>query len=254
MLAVADQAEFTEPKGNRAVQIGLGVLGALLVLWLAWYLYSAFTGVHSVTVKNDQPVISPLLPPPPPPPPPPKEEIKPPEPTEKPTPTPTPSPEPKAAAPAPMQMNAEGAGGRDRRACRRVWRWHRLAWRHGYLRRHQLRHNERRHQRRILRANIKNAIQQRIQRDSKLSRMVFAADFAIWVSPSGAVTRAQLVSSSGDAKRDDMLKGIIEAVTGLDAPPASFKFPPPDHRQRQTVALAQIRYSTGRNDSHGSAT
>jgi hypothetical protein len=74
-------------------------------------------------------------------------------------------------------------------------------------------------------ANIKNAIQQRIQRDSKLSRMVFAADFAIWVSPSGAVTRAQLVSSSGDSKRDDMLKGIIEAVTGLDAPPASFKFP-----------------------------
>jgi len=225
MLAVADQAEFTEPKGNRAVQIGLGVLGALLVLWLAWYLYSAFTGVHSVTVKNDQPVISPLLPPPPPPPPPPKEEIKPPEPTEKPTPTPTPSPEPKAAAPAPMQMNAEAqagatgglaagsGGGIGSPGGTGTCVGTNCGTMSGGI------------SDGFYAANIKNAIQQRIQRDSKLSRMVFAADFAIWVSPSGAVTRAQLVSSSGDSKRDDMLKGIIEAVTGLDAPPASFKFP-----------------------------
>ena len=67
-LAVAAEALYL---ANLMIVPGVGFV-ALLVLWLAWYLYSAFTGVHSVTVKNDQPVISPLLPPPPPPPPPPK--------------------------------------------------------------------------------------------------------------------------------------------------------------------------------------
>lgn len=224
MSAIADQNGFQEPHGNRIVQIGLIVIGALLALWLLWYLYSAFTGVHSVTVKNEQPVISPLLPPPPPPPPPPpKPQEKPPEPMDKPT--PAPSPEPKPQAPAPMQMNAEAqagatggiaagsGGGIGAPSSTGTCVGPNCGVGNGgitdgfYAR------------------ALSSALQARVQRDSKLSRMVFAADFAIWVNASGAVTRADLVKSSGDSKRDAMLKALIEGANGLDAPPASFKFP-----------------------------
>lgn len=224
MAAVADQTEFHEPHGNRFVQVGLAVVGAVLVLWLIWYLYSAFTGVHSVTVKNDQPVISPLLPPPPPPPPPPKEEIKPPEPMPEKA-VPTPSPEPKAQAPAPMQMNAEAQAGASGGLAAGSGNGNGSPGSNGTCVGTNCGQMSGGISDGFYATNLRNAIQQRIQRDSKLSRMVFAADFAIWVSPSGAVTRAQLVSSSGDDKRDDMLKSIIENLTGLDTPPSSFKFP-----------------------------
>lgn len=224
MSAVADQTEFQEPHGNRIVQIGLIVVGVLFALWLVWYLYTALTGVHGVEVKNETPVISPLLPPPPPPPPPPpKPQEKPPEPTDKPT--PSPSPEPKPQAPAPMQMNAEaqagatgglvsgtgggiGSPGSSGTCVGPNCGVGNGGITDGFYAR-----------------ALSSALQARVQRDSKLSRMVFAADFAIWVNASGAVTRADLVKSSGDSKRDAMLKALIEGVSGLDAPPASFKFP-----------------------------
>ncbi|MBP6030483.1 MAG: hypothetical protein KA533_03540 [Sphingobium sp.] len=223
MSTVADQNGFQEPHGNRIIQIGLIVVGSLLALWLMWYLYSALTGVHSVAVKNETPVISPLLPPPPPPPPPPpKAEEKPPEPSPDKV---TSTPEPKPQAPAPMQMNAEAqagaAGGIAAGSGGGIGSPSSTGTCVGpncgigkggitdgfYAR------------------ALSSALQARVQRDSKLSRMVFSADFAIWVSSSGAVTRAELVSSSGDSKRDAMLKTLIEGASGLDAPPASFKFP-----------------------------
>lgn len=225
MSALADQTEFQEPHGSRIVQIGLIVTGVLLALWLVWYLYSAFTGVHSVTVKEDQPVISQLLPPPPPPPPPPPKPMeKLPEPSPDKA-TPTPSPEPKAQAPAPMQMNAEaqagatggiaagsgggiGSPGGTGTCVGTNCGIGNGGISDGFYAR-----------------TLSSALQARVQRDSKLSRMVFAADFAIWVNGSGAVTRADLVKSSGDSKRDAMLKALIEGANGLDAPPASFKFP-----------------------------
>ncbi len=222
MSAATDQTEFQEPHGNRIIQIGLIVIGILLALWLVWYLYSALTGVHSVTVKNEQPVMSPLLPPPPPPPPPPpKPQEKPPEPMDKATPT----PEPKPQAPAPMQMNAEAqagatgglvsgtGGGIGAPSSGGTCVGANCGIGNGGI------------SDAFYARSISNALQARVQRDSKLSRMVFAADFAIWVNSSGAVTRADLISSSGDSKRDAMLKALIESASGLDAPPASFKFP-----------------------------
>ena len=224
MSTIADQSEFQEPHGNRIVQIGLIVVGGLLALWLVWYLYTALTGVHGVTVKNETPVISPLLPPPPPPPPPPpKPEEKPPEPMDKPTPTPT--PEPKPQAPAPMQMNAEAQAGATGGIASGTGGGIGSPGSTGTCVGPNCGVSKGGITDAFYARSISSALQARVQRDSKLSRMVFSADFAIWVSASGAVTRAELVSSSGDSKRDAMLKALIEGASGLDAPPSSFKFP-----------------------------
>lgn len=223
MSAVADQSEFQEPHGSRIVQIGLAVVGAVLVLWLVWYIYTALTGVHGVTVKNEAPVISPLLPPPPPPPPPPpKPEEKPPEPSPDKA---TPTPEPKPQAPAPMQMNAEAQAGATGGIASGTGGGIGSPSSTGTCVGPNCGIGKGGITDAFYARSLSSALQARVQRDSKLSRMVFAADFAIWVSASGTVTRAELVSSSGDSKRDAMLEALIEGASGLDAPPASFRFP-----------------------------
>lgn len=214
-------ATFREPQGNPLVRWGLIAVGVLAAIALLWYLYSAFTGVTGVKVDAPPPQsINMLPPPPPPPPPPPKPEEKPPEPTETPEPVPEAAATPKPDAPAPMTMNADAQAGAGT-----------IASGSGggmgstgstgtcvincgggigdafYAR------------------SLSSALQQRIQRDSKLSPMVFTADFAIWVNGSGAVTRADMIRSSGDEKRDAQLRAVIEGASGLTAPPPSFKFP-----------------------------
>lgn len=220
---------FEEPKGNPLLRYALIAIGVLLLLGLAWYVWQSVSGVRAVYVEEQPPVISELLPPPPPPPPPPpKPQDTPPEPVDKPTPAPTPSPTPDKPAPAPMQIGGPAQAGGDSFGMQSGTGGGMGApgstgtcvgpncfgggpvggISDGFYAR-----------------NLSNALQRRVERDRQLSRMVFTADFAIWVSPSGAVTRADLVRSSGDSKRDAMLKTIIENASGLDAPPASFKFP-----------------------------
>lgn len=229
---MAEIATFEEPEGNPVLRWALIALAVAAVLALVWYLYTGINGVHGVKVEDEPPVtISPMLPPPPPPPPPPpKPQDKPPEPQDKPTPAPTPSPSPKPDAPAPMQMNADAQSGASGIAsgsgsgsgapggtgtC--------LAppcgiggsgggSMDGFYGRY-----------------LSGLLQQRVQRDGKVNRSVFSADFAIWITD-GHVTRAELVRSSGDDRRDQLLKAIIEGTTGLNAPPVSFKLP-----QRITV-------------------
>ena len=73
--------------------------------------------------------------------------------------------------------------------------------------------------------NLRNALQQRIQDADSVNRQIFSADFSVWVDARGRVTRAELLRSSGDAKRDQRLVAILEAANDLDAPPASIRFP-----------------------------
>lgn len=224
---MAQAASFEEPKGNPALRWALIALGAAAACALVWYLYTAFTGVHGVKVKDEAPPVVNLTPPPPPPPPPPKPQEKPPEPTETPEPVPEAAAAPKPDAPAPMQMNAEaqagpgsiaaGSGGGSGApggtgTCLSNCGAPSGGISDGFYARY-----------------LSSALQQRVQRDGKVNRSVFTAEFAIWIS-SGRVTRADLIRGSGDDKRDALLKAIIEAAGDLDTPPSSFKFP-----QRITV-------------------
>uniref|UniRef100_UPI00286DDA4C TonB C-terminal domain-containing protein n=1 Tax=Sandarakinorhabdus sp. TaxID=1916663 RepID=UPI00286DDA4C len=73
--------------------------------------------------------------------------------------------------------------------------------------------------------NLRNALQERIQSQDSVNRQVFSADFAVWVDSIGKVAKAELLRSSGDAKRDQRLIAILLATNDLDAPPASIRFP-----------------------------
>lgn len=76
-----------------------------------------------------------------------------------------------------------------------------------------------------------SALQQAIQNDDRINRLVFSADIAIWVNESGHVTRAEILRSSGDSKVDETLVAALEAMPALDEPPPStLEFP-----QRITV-------------------
>jgi hypothetical protein len=219
---MAMAAKFEEPKGNPLIRWAIIAVSAIAALAVIWYLYTAFTSVSGVKVDELPPQAIDMLPPPPPPPPP-KPEEKPPEPTEAPKPAEVAAPKPDAPAPMTMDADAQagasggiavGSGGGMGAPssagtcvgpnCGTVSGGVSDAF---YAR------------------SLSSVLQQRVQRDSKLSRMVFSADFAIWVSPGGAVTRADLIKGSGDDRRDATLKSLLEGTSGLDAPPASFKFP-----------------------------
>jgi hypothetical protein len=77
---------------------------------------------------------------------------------------------------------------------------------------------------------LSSALQERVEREGKVNRFVFTADFAIWITAGGAVSKVELVRGSGDGKRDQVLASVLNSVRGLNAPPASLKFP-----QRITV-------------------
>jgi periplasmic protein TonB len=77
---------------------------------------------------------------------------------------------------------------------------------------------------------LSGALQERIQDNDKVNRQVFTADFAIWISASGKLTKAELLRSSGDEKRDRLLLATLEGAGSLDVPPQTMKFP-----QRITV-------------------
>ena len=73
-------------------------------------------------------------------------------------------------------------------------------------------------------------LQEKVQRDDRVNRLVFSADFAITISPSGRVTSVSVIKTSGREDRDASLKAILLAISNLDPPPSAVRFP-----QRITV-------------------
>jgi len=188
------------------------------------------TAVTGVKVEAPSPTVVDMLPPPPPPPPPPPDPVeKPPEPTDAPDPVPNPAPAPKSeAAPAPMtiagpaQAGADsyglqsGAGGGmgapgSTGTCLGANCGKGVgsgAFSDGLYRR-----------------QLSAALQDRIERDNKLNRLVFSADFLISISSNGRVSSVSLARSSGNDGRDAQLKAALMSARDLDPPPASVRFP-----------------------------
>jgi len=77
---------------------------------------------------------------------------------------------------------------------------------------------------------ISAVLQEKVQRDDRVNRLLFTADFSIVISPAGRITQVDIFKSSGSETRDQMLKAILLAVSNLDPPPPVVKFP-----QRITV-------------------
>jgi TonB family protein len=70
------------------------------------------------------------------------------------------------------------------------------------------------------------AIQQAVQRDDRVNRLVFDVRADVWLDAEGRLTRAELVSSSGNEKTDAALLDALRAMPRIDvAPPSSLRFP-----------------------------
>jgi periplasmic protein TonB len=70
------------------------------------------------------------------------------------------------------------------------------------------------------------AIQQAVQRDDRVNRLVFEVRADVWLDAEGRLTRAELVGSSGNDSTDAALVDALRAMPRIDvAPPASLRFP-----------------------------
>ncbi len=202
------------------------VIGGIVLLGIGWAIMAVMNQTVGKAKPEPPPTQAMLLPPPPPPPPPPPEQEKPPEPTEtlKPVPVETPTPTPqKADAPAAVSIDAASEAGGDAFGLKgggpggmggtgATGTGTGPAGGGGVIDNFYGR-------------NLARALQEKVADDKRLARQVFSADFNIWIDPQGRVTRVMMVRDSSDAKRDAALQALLEAVRGLDPPPASLRFP-----------------------------
>lgn len=226
---MANDFGYDDGEGSGAKRWLLIAVACVVLLGVVWFIYTRLTDAHGVKVEAPSPTAINMLPPPPPPPPPPPQP-KPPEPLEKANPVPSVEPKPAAApaAPAPVSINGPaqagtdsfglqagnggGSGGGGGGTC--------VGANCGgggmgetFYRRY-----------------ISAVLQEKVQRDDRVNRLLFAADFGITIDPNGRITQVEILKSSGNDARDQMIKTILLAVTNLDPPPPVVKFP-----QRITV-------------------
>ncbi len=219
---MADASTFDDGNAPNRTWLWI-VLGVALLAAAAYGLWLLSNQTIGKEKKAPPTTTALLLPPPPPPPPPPPQE-KPPEPTEttKPVPVETPTPTPqKADTPAAVSIDSAATGAGDSYGLQGggpggmggVGSTGTGTGPAGGI------------SDTFYGQNLRNALQQRIQDQDGVNRQVFSADFAIWVDPRGRVTKAELLRTSGDARRDQKLIAILEGADDLDAPPASIRFP-----------------------------
>lgn len=226
---------FDERSTRRAILDGvLYAMAALLLVALAWFVYTQMNAVRGVKVEAPSPQMVSMLPPPPPPPPPPEVKEKPPEPTERPQPSPVEAPKtPQQPQPqaAPVSINAPAQAGTDAfgiasgsgagigapssaGTC--------LGTRCGVASGGGAGVSES-----FYRRYLSSALQERVQGDERISRLVFSADFFLTVSRDGRVTGVQFQGARGQGGDDlqKKLTEILSSVRGLDPPPDAMRFP-----------------------------
>lgn len=234
-----DDSFVLEPAGGPLRRLLPYAVALLLLGALAWFIYGQLTAVTGVKVEAPPTqAVEMLPPPPPPPPPPPTPQEKPPEPTEQPQPAPVSeapkSPQPQAAAPVTIAgaaqagsdafglsagsgggIGAPGSGGTCLGNACGTGGGGGGGVSEAFYRRY-----------------LSSALQERVQDDDRISRLVFSADFALSVGRDGRVTGVQFLESRGAGNRElaQRLLALLQQVRGLDPPPTDMRFP-----QRITV-------------------
>jgi outer membrane biosynthesis protein TonB len=70
------------------------------------------------------------------------------------------------------------------------------------------------------------AIQQAVQRDDRVNRLVFDVRADVWLDAEGRLSRAELVGSTGNPKTDEALIDALRSMPRIEtAPPSSLHFP-----------------------------
>jgi TonB family protein len=223
---MASPGTFPDPDSGGARRWLPLAIGVVVVLGIAWFLYGQLTATTGVKVEAPSPLAIQMVPPPPPPPPPPPVQ-HPPEPQDKPNPMPNPVPNPveQKSAPAPVSINGPAQAGSDAFG---------LQSGNGggqggtgtctgsfcgggaggppmseqfYTR------------------YIDGLLTEKFAADKRLNRQAFGMDVSITVSPTGRITLASVVKSSGRSDRDQLVKEILLSISDLDPPPAGMRFP-----------------------------
>lgn len=231
MVAASLETEDFEGGSRRLGPLLFGLVGAALLLALAWFVYRQMTAVRGVTVEAPSPqVVSMLPPPPPPPPPPPEPREKPPEPTEQAQPTPSEAPKAPQQQAAPVSINAPAQAGADSfglsagsgagigapsstGTCLGANCGAKPAgngFGEGLYRRY-----------------MSAALQERVSSDDTVNRRTFSADFDLTITPEGRVTGVRFVNARGRGDDDTVRKlvAILASARGLDRPPPGMRFP-----------------------------
>lgn len=215
--------EFHAPGEGGAKQWLFRAAGVLLLVLAAWYIYKVLNDVHGIAVKSEPPTMINMLPPPPPPPPP---QPRTPDPADKPDPSPQQqAPAPDKQAPAPMQINGPAQAGSDAYGmssgtgggmgapasagscvganCGKAPSGTDRFWGR----------------------NVANALEDHIEQTGKVNIDAFVGEFDIWVDDNGTLTKAVLTKSSGNAKLDQTVLGLLQAARGLKPPPPAIRLP-----------------------------
>ena len=222
---MARQPSFDDGEKSGVMRWLPYVIGGVVLIVAIVFLYQMLTSATGVKVEAPPASVINMLPPPPPPPPPPPQP-KPPEPVDKPNPVPNPEPKPVAApAPAPVSINGPAQSGSDAfglqsgngggtggggatGTCTGANCGGGGGMGEVFYRRY-----------------LNAVLQERVQRDDRVNRQVFLAEVAITISPAGRVTAVSILKSSGRQDRDQIIRSILLAVTNLDPPSLSIKFP-----------------------------
>jgi len=210
-MSVSDNfMDMDEGSGGPGRWLRIAIPLALFVVLAAgvWYLLNNPTGVRREAPRL-QTILATL---PPPPPPPPKE--RPPEPEKKLEEIPKPSETPKQLdAPKPMTINGPAQAGNDAFNIGAGDGTGMVASTNGFGDASYSRY-------------LGSTIQQMIQQDDHVNRLVFSIEVAIWVDGSGHLKQARILRSSGDDKTDDAVLAALQGMPSLDqAPPSSLQFP-----------------------------
>ncbi|MDF0545414.1 TonB-dependent receptor [Sphingobium sp. H39-3-25] len=73
---------------------------------------------------------------------------------------------------------------------------------------------------------LKSSLQERVQDDPRLSRLVFSADYSLTVTRDGRITGVTFRNARGGSDADmQKLTALLQEVRGLDPPPQAMVFP-----------------------------
>ena len=229
-MAAQSLGQFEPERSSRAMAALAWIAGAALLAALIWFVYTQLTasGIGVAVPAPSQQEVD-LLPPPPAPPPPPEPQEKPPEPTEQPQPSPAEAPKAAQQQAAPMSIAAPAQAGSDsyglpsgtgqgsgapssKGTC--------IGTNCGsgptgggtsvgmYT------------------SYLKSVLQERVQDDSRLGRLVFSADYTLTVTRDGRITGVSFRKAKGGSDADmQKLTALLQGVRGLDPPPSTMAFP-----------------------------
>jgi TonB family protein len=206
MARKRDRDEFeTEGRGSW-MRNGTVLVVGLAIGAVIWWQVNDQAGVRREAPRMMTVSLTP--PPPPPPPPPPKERPPEQKPIERPKPVETPQPD----APKPLTIAGDAQAGTDAFNIGAGDGSGSLGNGTGFGEATYTRY-------------MQSALQDAIERDDRVSQLVFTAELLVWIDEHGRLSRARVLRSAGNPVIDQALVAASEGLVLEQSPPSTLRFP-----------------------------